>query len=89
VLVVIPFYRFDTILNVKNGSVCFASRQNKHCLENTWFYMGGSGWIGLMILKNLRISTGLDSIFSDQDWTRKENFHLCSLKINQDMCCGN
>ena len=32
-------------------------------------------WIGLMILKDLRIRTVSDSIFVDQDWTWTEKFH--------------
>jgi len=32
-------------------------------------------WIGPMVFKNLRIRTGSDSIFADQDWTRAEQFH--------------
>ena len=32
-------------------------------------------WIGLMIFKNFAITTGLDSISSNQNWTRTEKFH--------------
>ena len=34
--------------------------------------MGGQDWIALMILNILRIRSGSDSIFSDQDWTWTE-----------------
>jgi len=39
------------------------------------FIWADQDWIGLMILKNLRIRTGSDSTFADQDWTRNEKFH--------------
>jgi len=38
----------------------------------TW---ADQGWVELIIFKKLRIRTGSDSIFSDQEWTRTEKFH--------------
>jgi len=32
-------------------------------------------WIGLMILKNFADQDWLDSVISNQDWTRTEKFH--------------
>jgi len=38
------------------------------------FTLADQDWIELMIFKNLRIRTGSDSVFADQDWTRTEKF---------------
>jgi len=37
--------------------------------------LANQDWIELMILKNWRIRSGLDSLSLDQDWTRTEKFH--------------
>jgi len=39
------------------------------------FSLADQDWIRLMIVKNFADKTGLDSILSDQDWTRTEKFH--------------
>ena len=57
--------------NAKKLCLFSLTRQNKiHGLT-----LADQGWIGPMILKNLRIRTGSDSNFADQDWARTEKFH--------------
>jgi len=48
---------------------CFMRQNKMH-----GFVWVDQDWIGLMILKNLRIRTGSDSTFAYHEWTRTEQF---------------
>jgi len=45
------------------------------CLKIHGLTLADQDWIGLVIFKNMRIRTGSDSNFADQDWTQTEKFH--------------
>jgi len=68
------------LLNFGNGKECvyfasrgcFASWDKMRCLVLYGLIRTGSDW---WFSKLLRIRTGSDSTFADQDWTQTEKFH--------------